>query len=323
MNNNPSIKTIFVAMAILLLSLTDFAISDPIPLYQNSHNIKNFVAPEIATNNTEWNSFFNIHGSWNISLNAVTGTPALAFGKPIKIINSQSLSPDAITEATKRFLYDNIHLFKVDTSSLKLLRVEEVHNKWYITFAQYFEEYEVLFSEVHLTINNRGEVFAFKITYFDDIDLPDTPQLPINDILNIVANSFNENPYFDNILRDRKATNSFQSSKDTKKFILPIYKDNNVSLHLVHKINTADANGMHLYESFIDAHNGEILWQKSTTFHFEANVKMNVQTFDKYNFEPEDIFPVSNGVISVNGTKKTLDNNGEITINQPAEIKFW
>jgi hypothetical protein len=49
---------------------------------------------------------------------------------------------------------------------------------------------------------------------------------------------------------------------------------------------------------------------------------MNVQTFDKYHFEPEALFPVSNGVVLVNGTKKSLDKNGEIIINEPAEIKF-
>jgi hypothetical protein len=116
-----------------------------------------------------------------------------------------------------------------------------------------------MLSEVHFTINNRGEVFAFKITFFDSIELPDTQPLPINDILTTVSNSFNENPFFDNIIIDRKQTNTFQSAEDTKKYILPIYKGNNVSHHLVHKINTTDANGMRLFESYVDAHSSEIL----------------------------------------------------------------
>jgi len=126
-------------------------------------------------------------------------------------------------------------------------------------------------------------VFSFKITFFDDIEMPETPQIPINDIVSIVQNSFIENPYFDEIFFDKKQVNTFQSATENKKYIIPKYTGNNISYHLVHQVNTADANGMRLYESFVDAYSGEIVWQKSSLLHFEANIKMRVKSFDKYN----------------------------------------
>ena len=314
--------TVFVTVAIFLIASTAKAADDPIPLYQSSHNIKTLIASEKAENANDWKDFTNKHCGWNATIDKASGTPTIAFGKPIKIIDASNLNEKSIIAATKIFLNENKNIFKVNTEQLKLKRIEQVQNRWLVTFGQVFDDFDVMFTEVQFTINLRGEVFAFKITFFDNIELPKTKQVPMPEILETVRNSFNDNPIFDKIF-DKKETNSFQSDLEEKQFIIPIYKGNSVDYHLVHQVNTSNSAGMRLYESFVDAHSGKILWQKSCIKNFEAKIKMNVETFDKYNFEPTKIFPMSRGKIIVNGKEKILDKNGEITLTEPAtKIRF-
>ena len=322
------LSTVIITVTTFLFAFTVKAANDPIPLYQNSHNIKTLVSQSQAENFDAWESFTNKFGSWNVTIDKATGTPAVAFGKPIKILDASDLNEKSVLTATKIFLNENKNVFKVNTEQLELQRVEFVQNRWYVTFGQVYNytnpskgveiSYEVMFSDVQFTINDKGEVFAFKITFYDNINLPTTPQISINKMLNTVGNSLVDNPYI-----DKKLTNSFQSSEGNKQFIIPIYNGNNVSHHLVHQINTSNNQGMRLFESFVDAHSGEILWQRSYLQNYEAKIKMKVKTFDKYNFEPEKEFPLARGKIIVNGKQRMLDGNGEITLTEPAdEIKF-
>ena len=313
---------IFATISITIFLLSNIIVKtaqDPIPLYQSSQNIKTLVAHQNAENFDAWKNFTNKYGNWNATIDQATGTPAIAFGKPIKIVDAANLNENLILAATKMFLNENKNIFKVNTNELKLKRIEQVQNKWYVTFGQVYENYDVMFSEVQFTINQKGEVFAFKITFYNNIELPTTPQISINDLLTAVNNSFNENPSF-----DKKETNTFQSGVENIQYIIPIYKNNSVSYHLASQINTNNNQGRRLYESYVDVYSGEILWQKSCLLDYEAKIKMKVKTFDKYNFEPEKEFPVSHGKILVNGKSKTLDENGEIVLTEPAdEIAFY
>ena len=309
---------VIATAAIALSSATVKASNDPIPLYQNSHSIKTLIQSEQAENVNDWKVFTNKYGSWNVTIDKAIGTPTIAFGKPIKIIEAAKMDSASILAAVKIFLNENKNIFKVNTEQLKLKRIELVQNKWYVTFGQVFEDYDVMFSEIQFTINMWGEVFAFKISFYDNIKLPITDKISTDEILATVSNSFNTNPNF-----DKKETNSFQSGIEDKQYIIPIYKNNTVSYHLVKQVNTINKNGMRLYETYVDAHSGDILWQKSCLMNFEAKIKMKVKTYDKYNFEPEEIFPLPKAKILVNGVEKTLDNNGEITITEPvSEVKF-
>lgn len=127
-----------------------------------------------------------------------------------------------------------------------------------------YDKYDVMFSEVHFTINQKGEVFAFKVTFYKDAALDQ-----------LVAKA-KEDPALNN---------------DSSLLILPLKSLQKAGLtgsvasaqyHLVRKVITKDSLAR-TYANYIDVYSGDTVWQKKLTLDFEAKIKMKVNTFDKYN----------------------------------------
>ena len=112
--------TVILTVSMFFFAITVKASNDPIPLYQNSHNIKTLIASEKTENVNDWKNFTSKHGAWNATIDKATGTPTIAFGKPIKILDASDLNENSIIEATKIFLNENKNIFKVNTEQLKL-----------------------------------------------------------------------------------------------------------------------------------------------------------------------------------------------------------
>jgi hypothetical protein len=172
-----------------------------------------------------------------------------------------------------------------------------------------------MFTKVQFIINQNGEVFNFKADFYNDINLQQKTNKKINNVLQSVNHSI---AGIDNYFTS-KGIDKFQSEIEPKQIIIPIYKDNTLSYHLVYQVNTMNESGTRLYETYVDAHSGNIVWQKACFMNYEAKVKVSLKTSDKYNFKEEKIFPFSNGYIKsqYKEGRFILDENGEVTITNP------
>lgn len=305
----------FVLLFATLVSANQLNAEEIVKLYETV-SYKNLISAGKSANANDWASFTKKHGNWDITIDKATGTPAMAYGKPIKIIDSKDLSSNtSIESAVKYFLDNNYSIFKVNTSQIKLNRVDNVNGKYYISFSQYHDDLHVLFSEIQFVINSRGEIFNFNVTFYNNIQFPKTEMISSDKAVSLVNQSLN-------MPKLKINTDKLLSKTDEKQVIIPIYKGNKIDYHLAYQVDTKNTDGMNLFDTYIDAFSGKVLWQKSSMI-FSQNIKAKVQTYDRYNFEPVKDFNLSYGYLSINQTPIELNASGEAAItNNAVNAKF-
>lgn len=300
---------------IVLSSLIVFAFNnqlkadDLVKLYENQ-DYKQTINCLNAVNAADWQMFLTQNGAWDISIDKASGSPVVAIGKPIKIC-PYIISSEQLVAASKDFLYKYKSIFKADINSLKLLRAEESDGKWFVSFVQIYDNKEVIGSEINLVVNNKGEVFSFNISFYDNIKFENKNKIIKNKAVEITNNSLN-------LKVNSKLTDKIMSSNEIKEFIIPIYKGNLIDYKMVYKINSGFENNL-IFETYLDVFSGDIVWQKLSLSNIDKTLILKAEQYEDFYDGQKSEVPLKNNYYTIDNINSKTDETGSFNLKTNAD----
>lgn len=255
---------------------------------------------QIDTKNN-WQNFFNENGNWNITLDKFTDTPVRAVGKAIKICNGNELNGNSIEKITTDFLKKYSDVFNIDPNQFKLVSSAKANKVWYVTYHQFYKGYKVLESYIKLSVYENGNLMAFRIKAYDDININTKDVLSLDEAVS------------KSLINVKKNNIKLQSKKD-ELFILPMNYGAGYDYQLVYNYDIMDKSSFTSFGNYISAHTGDVLWRFKTTYNADSKI-MTKGDIKKKNIRSEvtnEIFPYQQ--VIVNNDKYFTDENGELDV---------
>lgn len=252
-----------------------------------------------------WKEFSKKNGEWNVMLDRSTNTPHRAIGNAIKLTGFDKITESNVEAACMAFLNENAGTFNINVSQLKFVRKDFVNKRWYVSYKQYFNGIEVLLSEVELRIFENGNVMAFGIDFFNNIDIGIKPTISYTEAKDYATTG----------IKGKAKADILQSAHEV--YILPVKSKNSVSYRLVYKVNVLSSENVADFTTYVDAHNGEVAWRfnkifkSSSSFDVKGGIKMK---------NPMDTLTIKNfprQTVNIGVNTYTSDNNGTITADIP------
>ncbi|ROL62318.1 T9SS C-terminal target domain-containing protein [Bacteroidetes/Chlorobi group bacterium ChocPot_Mid] len=251
-----------------------------------------------------WFDFQAKNPSWKVFFNGITGMPHRAFGKPIQVNGFSSVNENNIEEVALAFIEQNRKLFNISPDELKLRKKLQINNLWTLSYSQIYQGIEVLLTEVELRIRPDAKVMAFGINFYKDINLEIVPAISQSKAKEIAYEGLTFDNKKDQVLSD-----------EGKLFILPVKTNNSVSFGLVREMIVDMPSSNQKFASYVDMHNGEILWRRNLIANVETsiNVKGGVKLVSRLSEQTDENFGNLN--LLVNGQSYYTDENGNVTVD--------
>ena len=249
-------RRFFVPFVIACVALSASAVRSPQQATDGSVRLpveidRDLVAPHAqdAAKAAPWQSFTQRHGAWEAIWNGWTGSPKRAFGEAVPL-GGRIDDAGTAHRAALEFLRRESALTKV-TANIELAERSTVKagRVWYAHFKQLYQGLEVLQTDVTARLDENGNLMAFGSEIRHDITLDATPLVPV-ELAQVRAR---EGLQFD--------VNQDRVSAGETLFVLPVERDGGTDYHLVRHVRVEQLEPPHLWESFVDAHDGEIVWR--------------------------------------------------------------
>jgi len=253
------------------------------------------------SNNSAWQDFLKRNPGWSVQWNEATGTPQRAFGKGIRLSSAPITSINSVEKAAKDFLNSELTSFGLKVNQLKLVKAARRGDIWYVRYRQYYDELEVLLSEVELRIHINGYIIAFGIVAYPIDEMPGQPAIQKSDVKSIATRSLYYRPARDSVM-----------VYDVPR-ILPIRYGNEISYHLVYEAEVKLKGLRGHYFAYVDAKSGELLWRRSlhstvdTYFEMTSDIQPEIPT------EPYQTANSGYQYVTVAGQQFVTDSLGQFT----------
>lgn len=193
-----------------------------------------------------WQKFTAQTGEWMVEWNPRTGTPHRAWGGQYRINGVLAKSAAGVAQAAQQFLAEQTALLKVEVNQLQLRRSDNLDNKWYVSYQQTYHGIPVLFSEVELRLSANGNVMMFGSDFHPGLQVNTTPTLSWPAAREKASQGVSVSEW---------------NSAEAALYILPIYREDHFDYHLAYRCEFSVENPGGRWVSYVDAHNGEILWR--------------------------------------------------------------
>jgi hypothetical protein len=262
---------------------------------------KTAITEKLISNDSKSNKIEK--AKWIFSDIENTNVHTQAFGKPIKIVGYTTLDNSNIEKAAKEFLFQNKHTLNIDPDVLQLMSAKFINNRWYLSFAQYYNGIKVLLSNVELRIFKNGNVFAMSSDYYSGINVDLTPSINIENAGKFAVKDLDF------------VTGKDIINKSENLFILPVKSGTATIYKLVYNFDINLKSQNKSYFSYIDANTGEVVWRQNKIFSAITEIKLEGNIRTKNSFSPETKMPMANQYITVGDSIYTSDKNGNISVN--------
>ncbi len=241
--------------------------------------------------------------NWTIVNDDVTGKPKRAFGTPVNFADFGMPSEGNVEQIARRFfeLYGND--FGISTSDIRLVAKNYANNRWHVKFKQYYNDMEVMFSDISVTIFKNGNIMSANTEFYNDIDVPAQPKISYQTAINRASDKSTKAKIKDVIL-----------SKPLLK-VMPYVVNKSLAYKLVyeHQYQTNELNEQ--FTSYVDANSGEVLWRFGNLMHAAKEVKVSGIIKDKYADAAKESKYFPNQKIRVDGNIYYTDKDGKLALN--------
>ena len=239
-----------------------------------------------------WSNFRNNNPNWFVIFNERNQMPHRAFGQPIPVNNLRT------------FLELNDFVLPTGIREVSVSKNEKHINKKY---KQYYNNLEVIGSQIYAKFTYDNELIAFGLDVFNDINISTNPVLSREEaISNATINISNE------------ITNVFVNN-NLKVLANPKYRK--YEYHLVYEVtfSTRILEGPANYICYVDASNGELLMRKNKVMYEAplngtATVSGEVYTTNPYNPSTNEKFKYLKAIDQNTNTNYFTDINGEVVL---------
>ena len=239
-----------------------------------------------------WSNFRNNNPNWFVIFNERNQMPHRAFGQPIPVNNLRT------------FLELNDFVLPSGIREVSVSKNEKHINKKY---KQYYNNLEVIGSQIYAKFTYDNELIAFGLDVFNDINISTNPVLSREEaISNATINISNE------------ITNVFVNNS-LKVLANPKYRK--YEYHLVYEVtfSTRILEGPANYICYVDASNGELLMRKNKVMYEAplngtATVSGEVYTTNPYNPSTNEKLKYLKAIDQNTNTNYFTDINGEVVL---------
>ena len=231
-------------------------------------------------------------GQWQVhSWNPQTGTPHSIFGSGVEVAPGLANDFDA-AEAALSVAAQNANALGLDPNDLELVTVSRGLGKVAAHFQQTWNGYEVLGGRYHATFLETGRLFVMGSDFYSNIDLDPVPSISPAEAEAIATRDLDFDP----------GSDSFQGEPEL--LVLPLSLSiDQVRYHLVYKVRVVVQNPYSIWETYVDAHAGVIIWRFDDVEYFSGTTEGDVQQDTWCNGETH--WPLGYMEVSVSGQGTT------------------
>ncbi len=281
----------------------DLVRDNSVKLPSESYELQSKMMVINTETNTSWKNFTKGHGNWTVMMDKLTNTPHRAFGQPVRIEGYNTITNDNIAPAAMSFIKQNASVLGVDPANLKPVRMTEKNGRWYVSYRQVYKGLDVLLSEIELRIFSNGNVMAFGADYYKDINLSVNPAISMNEAVRKASGGMDV----------KSAKNSILS--EGRLYVLPVRLGNSIEYRLVYKVRVDASYPDGIYESYVDAHEGDVVWRRPVSYNAATHVTVKglVKPAKANDPDAERLMPFQ--YITIGDSTYTTDENGSLGID--------
>ncbi|MEL6823308.1 MAG: hypothetical protein AAFP70_16230, partial [Calditrichota bacterium] len=171
----------------------------------------------------------------------------------------------------------------------------------YSRYRQFYNNIEVLLSEVELRIHRNGSIIALGIVTYPTERMPAKPTLQKSDVKTAALKGLR-----------------FKASRDSisifeKPLILPIRKGQEISYHLVYEAEVKLKGFRGYYFAYVDAQSGDLLWRRNLQSTIDTHFKTTSDIQPEIPTEPYQTVNSGLQYVSVAGQQFVTDSLGKFT----------
>jgi len=249
-----------------------------------------------------WQNFRATNTEWFVIFNERNRLPHRAFGQPIPVSDLQS------------FLSAYDFTLPNDLRERSSVKNDKYINK---TYVQYYNNLEVIGSNLHAKFSLNNELITFGLDVFNDINISITPSLSTQGAISSATSNIS------NLISDITV-------KDKLK-VLANPKYRKYEYHLVYEVyfSTKIDEGPANYICYVDANNGELLMRKNTVMYEAPPTGTATVSGAVYPTNPYDPAVIQNfkylrAIDQSTNTDYYTDNNGDVVLpmNIGAQVRY-
>lgn len=241
-------------------------------------------------------------GDWMVqSWNPQTNTPHRILGSGANVAGSLVADFDA-ADAALSVATQNSQALGLDPSSLELLKVTRGLGKVAAHFQQVWNGYEVMGGRYHATFLESGRLFVMGSDFYSNITLDPNPTVSLAEAEFAATKDLGFDPSVDSIVGEPVLK------------VLPFATGvDQVRHHLVYEFRIEIQEPYAIWQTYVDAHAGEIVWRYDDVHYFSGTTEADVEQDTYCNGETPG--PVGYMEVSVSGqgtTNSDVDGNWSI-----------
>ncbi len=283
-----------IIVATLLLSVLGVRAADEIKL-------PSMTRPTATHQISIDNHMSDVFSDWILLKDEVTGNISSGFGTPVRFPEFGAVTAENVEAIGDKFFNLYSADFNIDDTQIRLVAKNYANNRWYLKYRQYYQNMEVMFSDISVTIFKNGNIMSVGAEYYNNIDVPATPKISYQTAINMASTGISKKKAKDVILAKPKLK------------ILPYVTGNNIAYKLVyeHQYETDEYN--ELFTSFVDAVSGEVLWRYTNMMHSTKEITVKGQIKERYADDDFTSKPFPHMSVSTGNQNLYTDNDGKVT----------
>ena len=255
----------------------------------------------VLRSSTHWKNFLEANPNWFVVFDELTKLPNKAFGNPFSLNTNDPIKMLDV--------FSTDFLAAYFSRNLDLRLDKDISTKKYrnIIFKQYFNNLEVLNSNLRLKINSDNKLCGFNLNFHNDIDISTNALISKEDA---IASSTS------GVIRTMSKIKFDNNLK-----ILPIPNNGKYQFELIYSVEfeTRISIGPARYLCYVSATTGELLMRKNQIL-YEAPAPITHvegELYTTHPFNPSSVEDLVNLKIenNNNGSIYHTDNNGNVNIN--------
>ena len=244
-------------------------------------------------NQSLWTDFLSINNNWFVIFNEKNQLPHRAFGEPISLSNTGDLLS---------FLSSNNFTLPSDLR----IGVTSKNDKYInISYTQYYNNLEVINSDLYAKFSLNNELVAFGLDVFNDININTIPSITEGNAVNIASSGIAAD------IEDYSVESQLKvlAKADYRKYTYHL-------IYIVH-IKTRMSEGPADYTCYVDAHNGKLLMRKNKILYeappqVTANVSGSVYLTNPYSPAPTVNLQYLKAIDQATGMNYYTDTIGDV-----------
>lgn len=243
-----------------------------------------------------WRDFRAAHGDWRATWGLWTGAPVRVIGEGYQIPGAGRVDAQNVERLARTFVATFEHLLKTKDMDLELVDAHPYLDKWTVSFRQMHRGVPVELSEVTLRMTGTGRVFLFGSDVFPGITVSTVPMIPEQDAAVLAMTG---------LIPPAGGAIGVSTGRLA---VLPIRGLSGLTTPLAWNFLVTE-NDEHVWETWVDASSGAILWRRNTVCQgisgvVQASVKTSSVT------QAESVVNLFDQHMVVNGVTTVTDRNG-------------